>query len=162
MTELELVRHAAEAAREWRERKMKELFDAGCNDLSFRPSFGMSSFGWLLAHQAAIYDFSINVLVRRKGIKNTKMFEAYKPGTSGDWDGTPIEEIQEYYDSMERSVFGWVESADLVDLDRVIKEGEAPPFFVGMSVRRVLATMFTHINAHSGHYDALRHAWVTK
>ena len=157
-----MIRNAAEAAREWRERKVKALIDAGCNDLSFRPGFGMSSFGWLLAHQAAVFDYSINVLVQRRGIKNTEMFEVYRPGSSGDWDGTPLETIQEYYDTMEEAVFDWVESASTVDLDRVIKEGEAPPFFVGMTVRKVLATMFTHINAHSGHLDALRHAWISE
>ena len=88
------------------------------------------------------------------------MGKAYAPGTSGAWAGTLLEEIHEYYDSGEYEFLEWVEESTPDDLARVIQEGEAPPFFVGMAIRKLIATMFTHINYHTGHLQAIHKDWL--
>ncbi|MFX1255017.1 MAG: DinB family protein [Promethearchaeota archaeon] len=159
MTEIEFIKSALRQARKWRERIMTELVEVGCIDLSFRPSNGMSSLGWLLAHQAAVLDFSLNVIIKKKTIKNTRMFEHYRPGTSGEYDGVSLEAIRQYYDSGERDLLDWVENVDSGEMMRVIQEGEAPTFFVGMTIYEVLAAMFTHLNFHTGHLSAFMRDW---
>ena len=62
MSDNQDIQLAAKSVRVWRDMEIKLLSEAGCDDLSFRPQTGMSSYGWVLAHQAAIYDFSVNML----------------------------------------------------------------------------------------------------
>jgi hypothetical protein len=116
----------------------------------------MSAFGWVLAHQAAIYDFSINMLIEQGPPMNPELFELYQPGTKGEWVGTSLEDIQEYYDKTEANLLDWVKKAKPTDFDRIIEEGTAPSFFVGMTCREVLTSAFTHLNYHTGHLTAIR------
>jgi hypothetical protein len=66
-----------EVSRVWRERAIKGFQKLGSDDLGYRPASGMSSFGWLLAHQAALYDYSLNVLVKGGSPKNPELFRKY-------------------------------------------------------------------------------------
>jgi uncharacterized damage-inducible protein DinB len=83
----------------------------------------------------------------------------YTPGTSGEWDGTTKEEIQEYYDSCERDFLDFISTANEEALERKIPDGHAPSFFVGMTVREVITNAFTHLNYHTGHLTAIRKDW---
>lgn len=129
-------------------------------DFSHKPRSGMSSVGWLLAHQAAIFDFSLNVLIKGGPPLNPVMFKKYTPGTSGDWDGTTLVTIQQYYDENERALLEWVESASNEDLNRVLKGEDIPTYFVGMSVQEVILSAFVHLNYHTGHLSAIRRDWL--
>jgi hypothetical protein len=159
MNEPQDIQLAAKTVRVWRDMEINLLTEAGCNDLSYRPRSGMSSYGWVLAHQAAIYDFSMNMLIEQGPPMNPELFKLYQPGTSGDWMGTPLSEIQEYFDVTEANMFDWVKRAQLADFERVIEEGTAPSFFVGMTCREVLTNAFAHLNYHTGHLTALRKDW---
>ena len=158
MSDIQNTRISAKSVRKWREMEIRLLTDAGC-DLSYRPRNGMSAFGWVLAHQAAIYDFSINMLIEQGPPMNPEMFKLYQPGTTGDYPGTPLAEIQAYYDKTEAHLLEWVEKAKPEDFERVIEEGTAPSFFVGMTCREVLTSAFTHLNYHTGHLAAIRKDW---
>ena len=158
MNDFEDILLAVKSVRKWRDMEIQLLSKAGC-ELSYRPRNGMSSFGWVLAHQAAVYDFSVNMLIEQSSPMNPELFKLYQPGTTGDYSGTPLSEIQEYYDASEADLLEWVRTAKPADFERVIEEGKAPSFFVGMSCREVLANAFTHINYHTGHLAAIRKDW---
>ena len=159
LNDRDLFRLSAKVTRRWRAMEMKLLSEMGCADLSFRPCTGMSSLGWVLAHQAAVYDFSLNMLIRQSKPKNPKLFALYAPGTSGDWAGTSAQEIQDYYDDAEEDFLHWIDSTTEEDLERKIEEGTAPSFFVGMTVREVVANAFAHLNYHTGHLAPIRKDW---
>ncbi|MHA1864063.1 MAG: DinB family protein [Candidatus Thorarchaeota archaeon] len=161
MNDGELFRLAANSTRKWRDMEIRLLDKAGCTDFAYRPRTGMSSLGWVLAHQAAVYDFSLNMLIKQGPPKNEKLFKLYTPGTSGDWADTSRDEIQNYYDSSEEDLLTWIESASEQDLERTIEEGKAPSFFVGMTVRQVITSAFTHLDYHTGHLTAIRREWET-
>lgn len=159
MSNIEDILLAVKSVRKWREMEIDLLSKAGCDDFSYRPRSGMSALGWVLAHQAAIYDFSINMLIEQGPPMNPQLFERYRPGTAGDWMGTPLSDIQEYFDTSEANLIRWVKNAGEADFKKVIKEGNAPAFFVGMTYREVIANAFTHLNYHTGHLAALRRDW---
>lgn len=159
MKDVELFKLAANSTRKWREMEMRLLEECGCNDLSYRPRTGMSSLGWVLAHQASVYDFSLNMLIKAGPPKNSKLFKLSTPGTSGDWEGTSREEIENYYDSGESDFLTWIDNASESDLQKTIEKGKAPSFFVGMTVREVIASAFTHLDYHTGHLTAIRKDW---
>jgi len=159
LKDIDLFRFAAQSTRKWREMEIRLLEETECNDLSYRPQTGMSSLGWVLAHQASVYDFSLNMLIKVGPPKNPELFKLYTPGTSGDWAGTTREEIEQYYDSCERDFLKWIEGASESDLERKIEKGKAPSFFVGMTVREVIASAFTHLDYHTGHLTAIRKDW---
>lgn len=159
MKDVELFRLAANSTRKWRDMEMRLLEEAGCVDFSYRPTTGMSSLGWVLAHQASILDFSLNVLIRVGHPKNPKLFNLYIPGTAGDWTGTSKDEIKEYYDSGEKELFEYLANASDDELERTIQEGKAPSYFVGMTIREVISNAFTHLNYHTGHLTAIRKDW---
>lgn len=158
MNDIQNARISAKSVRKWREMEIRLLTKAGC-DLSYRPRNGMSAYGWVLAHQAAIYDFSVNMLIKQGTLMNPEMFKLYQPGTTGDFPGTPMAEIQDYYDKAEANLLDWVEKAKPADFEKVILEGTAPSFFVGMTYREVLTSAFTHLNYHTGHLAAIRKDW---
>ncbi len=163
MTEIEFVKDTVNRVRAWREQEISKMTVSGLTDLSYRPRSEMSAFGWVLAHQAAVYDFTLNFVIRglKKGHSNfAKIFEKYLPGTSGDWDGTEISKIQEYYDYCERAFLDWVKNASYDDFDRVIDDESIPKFFVGKSIRQVITDMFCHLNYHSGHMAAIHRDWI--
>ena len=159
MSDIQDIQLATKSVRVWRDTEIKLLSEAGCDDLSYRPKCGMSAFGWVLAHQAAIYDFSVNMLIEQRPPMNPELFKLYQPGTTGEWAGTPLSEIHEYYDTSEANLLYWVRNAEPADFERVIEKGTAPSFFVGMSCREVLTNAFTHLNYHTGHLTALRKDW---
>jgi len=158
MNDIENTRISANSVRKWRDMEIRLLTEAGCN-LSYKPKNGMSAFGWVLAHQAAIYDFSINMLIEQGPPMNPELFELYQPGTTGDWEGTSLADIQEYYNTTETNLLDWVKNAKPADFDRKIEKGTAPSFFVGMTCREVLTSAFTHLNYHTGHLTAIRKEW---
>jgi hypothetical protein len=160
MSDIDFVRSGLKATRNWRDLILSRCNEIGLRDLSYRPRTGMSAFGWILAHQAAVFDFSLNVLVKKQAPINTEMFESYRPGTDGSWIGTGLDEIKAYYDSGESSIIEWVDSAGTPDFEAVIEEGTAPKFFVGMTIRDVIANMFCHLSFHSGQLESLRRDWL--
>ena len=159
MNDVKLFQLAANSVRKWRDMEIRLLDEAGCDVLSYRPTTGMSSLGWVLAHQAAVYDFSLNMLIKNGPPKNPVLFGLYTPGTSGEWTGTTREEIKEYYDSCESDFLDYIGAASEEELERKIQEGKAPAFFVGMTVREVITSAFTHLNYHTGHLTAIRKDW---
>lgn len=160
MNDAKLFRLAANSTRKWRDMEIRLLDEAGCDDFSYRPTTGMSSLGWVLAHQAAVYDFSLNLLIKGGPSKDPKLFGLYTPGTSGEWEGTTRAEIKEYYDSCENDFLDYIDNASEENLERIIQEGKAPSFFVGMTVREVITSAFTHLNYHTGHLTAIRKDWI--
>ncbi len=163
MTEREFVKDTVTRVRAWREQEISKITASGLIDLSYRPRFEMSAFGWVLAHQAAVYDFTLNFVI--KGLKKghsdfVKIYENYLPGTAGNWDGTDRSKIQEYYDFCEQSFLDWLKNASRDDFDRVIESESIPEFFVGKSIRQVIADMFCHLNYHSGHLAAIHRDWI--
>jgi len=159
LNDIELFRLAAQSTRKWRDMEIRLLEEAECDDLSYRPQTGMSSLGWVLAHQASVLDFSLNMLIKAGPPQNPKLFKLYTPGTAGDWAGTSREEIEEYYDASESDFLNWIEGASESDLERKIDKGKAPSFFVGMTVREVITSAFTHLDYHTGHLTAIRKDW---
>jgi len=159
LIDAEFFRLAAKATRKWRDMELHLITEAECSDLSYRPRSGMSSLGWVLAHQAAVYDYSLNMLIKQGPPKNQRLFGLYTPGTSGDWDGTPLAQIQEYYDASEQDLLRWIAAASKEELERRIEEGKAPSFFVGQTIREVLTNTFTHLDYHTGHLTAIRKDW---
>lgn len=149
----------AKSVRTWRDMEIKLLSESGCDDLSYRPRTGMSSYGWVLAHQAAIYDFSLNMLIKQGPPQYPELFKLYSPGTAGVWMKTPLTEIEEYFDATEKCLLDWVEKTEPADFEKVIEDGTAPSFFVGMTHREVIANAFTHLNYHTGHLTAIRKDW---
>lgn len=164
MTEAEFMIDTVDRVRAWREEEISKMTVAGLIDLSYRPKSEMSSLGWVLAHQAAVYDFTLNFVIRglKKGHSNfVKTFENHLPGTSGDWDGTDISRIQEYYDFSEQAFLDWLKDGGRDDLERLIDDESIPKFFTGKTVRQVITDMFCHLNYHSGHLTAIRRDWVS-
>jgi len=159
LQEKDVFHMLARVARKWRESEMSQIAESKCNDLSYRPCTGMSSLGWVLAHQAAVFDFSLNLLIKGNTPQNPHLFNLYTPGSSGDWSGTPIKEIQEYYNTSEAAFLDWIDTSSEEELKRTIKEGTAPSFFVGMTIREVIVNAFTHVNYHTGHLTAIRKDW---
>lgn len=160
MTDTGTIKIAFEATRKWREMEKRLLDEAGCIDFSYRPRSGMSALGWVLAHQAAVYDYSLNILIKQGSPKNLDLFKIYTPGTSGDWLGTPRDEIQTYYQEVENDLLEWLKSATESELDRVITNKSTPSFFQGMTVREVLMNTVAHLNYHTGHLTAIRRDWL--
>lgn len=159
MKDVELFRLAANSTRKWREMEMRLLEESDCKDLSYRPQTGMASLGWVLAHQASVYDFSFNMLIKVGPPKNPDLFKLYTPGTSGDWAGTSRDEIETYYDSGESDLLNWIDGASESELERKIEKGKAPSYFVGMTVREVITSAFTHLDYHTGHLTSIRKEW---
>ncbi len=150
---------AVKSVRTWRDMEIRLLSESGCDDLSYRPRTGMSSYGWVLAHQAAIYDFSLNMLIKQGPPQYPELFKLYSPGTAGDWMETPLTEILDYFDTTEKALLDWVEKTEPADFEKVIEDGTAPSFFIGMTHREVIANAFTHLNYHTGHLTAIRKDW---
>ena len=159
MTSIDMIKDLAKVSRQWRDNELKRLEEAGCTNYSHKPRSGMSSVGWVLAHQAAIFDFSLNMLIKGGPPENPDMFKKYTPGTSGDWDGTSLATIQQYYDDNESALLKWVESASDEDLKRILKGENIPEYFRGMSVQEVIISAFVHLNYHTGHLSAIRRDW---
>ena len=161
MTESDFVRESVKCVREWRDNLLEQLQELGCSDLSFRSEEGIPSFGWIIGHQAAVYDYSLNVLIKGGSPKNPRIFSLHTPGTSGDWSGIPMAELLEYFDSGEKDFLEWFDSVDSSELERKIEAGKVPQFFAGRTVRNLITTMFTHLNYHTGHLAAMRTEWRT-
>jgi uncharacterized damage-inducible protein DinB len=159
MRNIQFIEALASSTRAWRDRVLERMKSAGLNDLHFRPSTGMSALGWVLAHQAAVYDFSLNVLILNQSPANAGLFRKYTPGTLGDWDGTPLEDVQQYYDAGEEAFLEWMRSTSDADLGRVIDREDIPAFFRGMTVYEIISNLFSHLNYHTGHLEALLRDW---
>lgn len=161
MGEIESIRRMVQTTREYRNRALEEIAECGLQDLSFRPSTGMSSLGWLLTHQAAVYDFSLNILIKGQSPLKPDLFQSHTPGTSGDWIGNSLDSIQEYYDLAEGAFLDWVGTEMESDLDRVLTDEKIPKFFQGMTIRILLTHLFAHLNRHTGHLEAMRRDYLS-
>lgn len=161
MIVLELVRSVAAATRAWRERALLAMQEEGCNDLGYRPNSGMSSVGWLLAHQGAAYDYTLNMLIKGNPPKNPDLFYLYRGDSSdpGDWAGTPLQEINDYFSSTESDLLSWFEQVSDEELNRILVGPDTPQYFKGMRVIDAIADMFAHLNHHNGHLSAIKADW---
>jgi hypothetical protein len=161
MDVFELIRSMAAATRAWRERAFLELQQEGCSDLSHRPRSDMSSIGWLLAHQAAAYDYVLNMLIQGNPPKNPDLFYLYRGDSNdkGDWAGTSLQEINDYFDLAEGNFLSWFERASDKELNHVLKGPNIPQYFNGMRVIEAIADMFAHLNHHNGHLSAIKGDW---
>ncbi len=161
MNVLEVVKSLAASTRAWRERALQTLYEEGCNDLAYRPRSGMSSTGWLLAHQGAAYDYTLNMLIKGKPPKNPDLFYAYRGDSTdpGDWRETPLHEINDYFDSVENDLLSWFEKASDDELSRRLEGPNTPQYFQGMRVIDAIADMFAHLNHHNGHLSAIKGDW---
>ena len=128
-----LVKSLAASTRNWRERALRSLQEEGCSDLSYRPRSGMSSVGWLLAHQAAAYDYTLNILLKGNPPKHPNLFYKYRGDSddSGEWSGQSLQEINDYYDSSENDFITWVEQASDKQLNRILEGPNIPQYFQG-------------------------------
>jgi len=151
---VELVRSIAQRTRVWRERAIKGYQELVGDDLGYRPSSGMSSFGWLLAHQAALYDYSLNVLIKGGSPKNPELLKTHTPGTDGKWTGISLKEIQDYYTSSEEDFLAFVTEATDEQLVKV-PEHDVPAAFRGMRVIDLIANSFVHLGHHNGHLNTI-------
>lgn len=157
----ELVKSLVASTKAWRERALRNLQEEGCNDLSYRPKTGMSSIGWLLAHQAAAYDYTLNMLIRGGTLRNPHLFYSYRGDSNddGNWRGTSLEEINDYYDSVESEFLRYFEQASGEELGRILEGPSIPQYFQGMRVIDAIADMFSHLNHHNGHLSAIKGDW---
>lgn len=114
----------------------------------------MSSFGWLLAHQAAVYDYSLNVLIKGGSPKSPGLFTKHTPGTDGDWTGVSLQEIEDYYTSSEEDLLAYVKDAADEQL-LLVPEHDVPATFRGMRVIDLIANAFVHLGHHIGHLNAI-------
>jgi len=156
-----LIKSFVITTRAWRERLFHNLQDQGCKDLSHRPKSGMSSVGWLLGHQGAAYDYTLNMLIKGKSPKNPDMFYAYVGDSTdnGDWKGNSLEEINGYFTSVETDFLTWFEQVSDKELNRILEGPETPQFFQGMRVLEAITHMFVHLNYHNGHLSAIKGDW---
>ncbi|MHA2067036.1 MAG: DinB family protein [Candidatus Thorarchaeota archaeon] len=144
----------AKRTRIWRERAIKDFQEYRRNDLGYRPVSGMSSFGWLLAHQAAVYDYSLNVLILGESPKKPELFRKHTPGTDGEWTGVSLQEIEDYYTSSEDALLAYANDATDEQLLEV-PEHDMPAPFRGMRVVDLIANTFVHLGHHIGHLNAI-------
>jgi len=121
----------------------------------------MSSIGWILGHQAAAYDYTLNMLINGKPPKNPGLFYAYRGDSTdnGDWKGTSLEEINDYFNSVENDFLTWFEQVSDKELNRILEGSDTPQFFQGMSVIDGITHMFAHLNYHIGHLSAIKGDW---
>ena len=154
----DVIRSLAKATRSWRERVVDDLIERGCNNLSYRPCTGMSAFGWLLAHQGAAYDYTLNMLIKGGSPKHPDLFYSYRGDSSdnGDWKGTPIDEINAYFDSVETDFLSWLENVSMDELGRVLEGSDIPDYYRGKRVMDAITDMFAHLNHHNGHLNAIK------
>jgi uncharacterized damage-inducible protein DinB len=155
------IKSQASATRAWRERIFRELQEEGCRDLSHRPKSGMSSIGWLLAHQAAAYDYTLNMLILGNAPKNPELFYSYRGDSSdqGEWKGTSLQEINEYFDIVENDFLTYFEQASDKELTRKLEGPNVPQYYHGMRVIDAIADTFAHLNHHNGHLSAIKGDW---
>jgi len=161
MNVADLVRSLAASTRAWREYALSCLQEEGCADLSYRPRSGMSSLGWVLAHQGAAYDYALNMLLKGNPPKHPELFYKYRGDSEdpGDWAGTSLQEINDYYDSTEKDFLEWAEQISDEGLNIVLDGPEVPQYFKGKRVIDVIAFTFTHLNHHNGHLSAIKEDW---
>jgi hypothetical protein len=161
MNVAELVKSLAASTRGWREYAYRSLQEEGCTDLSYRPKSGMSAVGWILAHQGAAYDFSLNMLLKGNDPKHPDLFYKYRGDSEdpGDWTGTSLEEINDYYSSTEKDFLEWVKKRSDEDLNSVLEGSDVPEYFRGKRVIDVIAFTFAHLNYHNGHLSAIKGDW---
>jgi len=161
MNVIELVKCLVTSTRAWRERVLQNLKEEGCSDLSYRPKSGMSSIGWLLAHQAAAYDYTLNMLIKSNPPKKPDLFYSYRGDSDdkGDWSGTSLQEINDYYAITESDLIAWFEQTPDKELNRILEGPEVPQYYQGMRVIDAIADMFAHLNHHNGHLSAIKGDW---
>jgi uncharacterized damage-inducible protein DinB len=161
MNVIDLIKSLAASTRAWRERILRNLEEEGCSDLSYRPRSGMSSIGWLLAHQAAAYDYTLNMLLKAKPPKRPDLFYSYRGDSSdkGDWAGTSLQEIDDYFDSVESDFITYFEQASEKELNRILEGSSTPEYYQGMRVIEAIADTFVHLNHHNGHLSAIKGDW---
>jgi hypothetical protein len=150
----EFVQSMAKRTRIWRERAIKGFQEHGGDNLGYRPASGMSSFGWLLAHQAAVYDYSLNVLILGKPPKSPELFRKHVPGTDGEWTGISKHEIEDYYTSGEEDILAYTKDATDEQL-LLVPEHDMPAPFKGIRVVDLLANTFVHMGHHIGHLNTI-------
>ena len=118
--------------------------------------------GWLLTHQAVVYDFSLNMLIKGQPAAKPELLQSHIPGTSGDWTGISLDSIKEYYDLAEQGLLEWTETEMSAELERVLDGDKIPEYFRGMTVRIMLTHLFAHLNRHTGHLEALGRDFLSK
>ncbi|UCE09676.1 MAG: DinB family protein [Candidatus Thorarchaeota archaeon] len=161
MSVVDFVKSMVESTRVLRERAFQGLQENGCNDLAYRPSTGMSAVGWLLAHQAAVYDFVLNMLIRGGPPKSPDFFYSYRgdPSDTGDWIGTPLPEIEAHYGSAENDFLFWIENTSVEELNRELDESCISQYHQGMRIVDVISDMLAHLNHHNGHLNVIKNDW---
>ena len=158
---VDLIEGMIASTRAWRERAFHNLQENGCNDLSYRPRSGMSSIGWLLAHQAAAYDWTLNMLIKGNPPKNPDLFYSYRGDSEdkGDWAGTSLQEINDYYDSIESDFLTYIKRASDNEFNRILEGPNTPQYYHGMRVIEAIADTFAHLNHHNGYLSAISIDW---
>lgn len=124
----------------------------------------MSSIGWLLAHQGAAYDYTLNMLIKGEPPKNPELFYAYRGDSNdkGDWAETSLQEIDAYFDFVESDFLSYFDRASDKELNRIFAGDNCPEYFRGMRVIDAIADMFAHLNHHNGHLSAIRGDWCQR
>lgn len=164
MDAIDVIRSLASSTRSWRERVVYELYENGFHDLSYRPCTGMSAFGWLLAHQGAAYDYNLNILIKGGEPKYADMFYSYRGDSTdnGEWKGTSLDDINNYFDSTERDFLEWLECTTDEELGRTLDGPKVPPYYQGKGIIDAITDMFAHLNHHNGHLSAIKSDWLQR
>jgi len=118
----------------------------------------MSAYGWLLAHQGAVYDYNLNMLIKGGEPKYPDMFYSYRGDSTdnGDWKGTALNDINNYFDSTEKEFLAWVEEVSDEELSRKLDGPNTSQYYQGMRIIDAIADMFAHLNHHNGHLSAIK------
>ncbi len=164
MDAVDVIRGLVSSTRAWRESVIHELEEMGFNDLAYRPCTGMSAYGWLLAHHGAVYDYNLNILIQGGEPKYPDMFYSYRGDSTdnGEWKGTSLDDINEYFDSTERDFLLWLESTPEEELSRTLDGPEVSQYYKGKRVIDALTDMFAHLNHHNGHLSTIKGDWTRK
>ncbi|MFW9919604.1 MAG: DinB family protein [Candidatus Thorarchaeota archaeon] len=160
MSSVDFIKSIAKFTRVLRERALQRLQDNGCTDLSYRPATGMSSIGWLLVHQAVVYDFVLNILIKGTDLKYPELFDMYggSHNDQGDWLGTSLA-LEAYYDSAEGDFLFWADNTSEEEMYRRLDESCPSGYHRNMRVIDVISDMFAHLNHHNGHLGAINGDW---
>ena len=161
MNIVDFVESLVSSTRAWRESALLNLQEEGCTDLAHRPRSGMSAFGWLLAHQAAAYDYTLNMLIKEGEPRDSNLFYSYRGDSNddGNWKGTSLAEINDYYDLVESEFLRYFEQASDEELSRILEGANTPDYYQGKRVIDAIADMFAHLNHHNGHLSAIKADW---
>jgi hypothetical protein len=104
------------------------------------------------------------MLIKEGTPKNPDMFYLYRGDSTdtGDWKGTPFDEIESYFESAEKEFLRWFDSVSDEELNRRLERPSTPEYFRGKRVMDTITDMFAHLNHHNGHLNSIKVDWYRR